>query len=310
MSDDYISRHGPVPRFDVGPSVLVARDALRAASSDLVDVHDDALELTWQWRDHEADVRYGLYRLIEAVEAATAEVAAVLASTGPGRGGAALRISPATVARWSLHGRLMALDDGWLDRVPKEGEWTIRETLGHIVGSQRGYAVYTAWYWVRNSGEPVTDDERGELEAEVSLPDDAEEGEGSLADIRARLDEMTDRSATLAGWTADDIARPARWSGIPVDIAFRLGRTSSHVMEHSIQVDKTLGWLEHRPTEAQRIVRDLVSAWGRLEAMIFPMEAETLALRDASGRSVDTLLATLGDELVADARSVKSAAGR
>jgi hypothetical protein len=309
MSDDYIARHGPGPRFEVAPSVLAARESVGAAGRDLVDIRDDELERTWGWRDHEVDVRYGLYRPIEAVEAATAEVAAVLASNGVTRGDAALRISPATVARWSLHGRLMALDDGWLDRVPKEGEWTLRQTIGHIVGSQRGYAVFTTWYWLRNSTEPVSDEERHALETEASLPEDDEEGEGSLADIRRRLDETTDRSATLAGWTTDDIARPARWSGIPVDIAFRLGRTSSHVMEHSIQVDKTLAWLEHRPTEAQRIVRDLHSAWGRLEATIFPMEAKTLALRDASGRSVDTLLASLGDGLVADARSARSAAG-
>jgi uncharacterized damage-inducible protein DinB len=307
--NDFLTRHAPVSRFDVSAALLRAREGLAAAGRDTAALPDGALEKPWSWRDHEADVRYGAFRGIEAVEEATAEIAAILAASGAVRGPAALRIAPASVGRWALHGRLLAVADDWLDRVPKAGEWTLRETLGHIVGSQRGYTTYTTWHWLRNRREAVTEAEIAELDGQVQLPEEAAEAEGSIADIRRRLDETTDESAVLAGWSEEDLARPARWSGIPVDIGFRLGRPSSHLMEHSIQVDKTLAWLDHRPTEGQRIAYDLCTAWGRLETHVFPMEPAVLAAKGPAGRSVDDVLDDLARTLPAEAASARAAAG-
>jgi hypothetical protein len=309
MTTDYLARHTPRPGPAIAASVIDARAALEAAATDLLATPDAMLERPWRWREHDADVRYGLFRPIEAVEAAGAAVAAILGSAGAARTASAQLVAPATTARWALQARLAALDDDILDRVPKAGEWTIRETLGHIISSQRGYPVFTAWYWARNRNEPVTDEERAALDAEVALPDEPDEGAGSLADVRARLDETTDSNGALAGMDEADLARPARWSGIPVDVGFRVARPSSHVYEHAIQVDKTLAWLGWQPTEAQRIVRELYDAWGRLEAQVWPMDPSALAARDASGRSVDGLLAALSAELVADAASVRVATG-
>jgi uncharacterized damage-inducible protein DinB len=304
----FLTRHAPAPRFAVSAALVRAREGLESAGRDTAAIPDAALEKSWPWREHDADVRYGTFRGIEAVEEATAEVVAILGDTRATRGRAALRIAPASVGRWALHGRLLSIPDDWLDRAPKEGEWTLRETLRHIVGSQRGYTTYTTWHWLRNKREAATEEEMSSLEGQVDLPEEAAEGEGSIADIRRRLDETTDESAVLAGWTDGDLARPARWSGIPVDIAFRLGRPSSHLMEHTIQVDKTLAWLDHRPTEAQRIAYDLYEAWGRLEAHIFPMEPAALAVRGAGGRSVDDVLDDVARTLPVDATSARASA--
>ena len=153
---DFLVAHTPNPTAPVTPALSHARAALDAAGRELLAVPDESLERDWQWQAHGADVRYGLFRAIEAVETATAECEAVLEATAAKRSRAALRIASATVARWDLHGRLAALDDAVLDRVAKAGEWTVRETLAHIVGGQRGYASYTAWHWTRNSTEPPT----------------------------------------------------------------------------------------------------------------------------------------------------------
>jgi hypothetical protein len=306
---DYLVANSPAPAATVSPAVTRAREALDTAGQELRGVPDGSLERPWQWRDHEADVRYGLFRSIEAVEEASASIGATLEALGARRSNAALRIAPATSARWDLHGRLVALDEGMLDRVAREGEWTVRETLGHIVGGQRGYVAYTVWHWMRNSTEPPTAAELEQVQADTQLPEDAEEATGSIPEIRARLDEALDRGgAHLSGWSDADLARPARWSGIPVDIAFRIGRWSSHLMEHTIQIDKTLAWLERQPTEAERIVGDLYRAWGRLETQIFPIEPAILSRSANGGRSVEAVLGTLGETLVADASSTRAAA--
>ena len=233
---------------------------------------------------------------------------------GATRSRAALRVAPATAARWDLHGRLAAVDGGLLDKVAKSGEWTVRETLGHIVGGQRGYVAFTAWHWSRNNAEKPTDAELEQVEKDTALPEESEAGAGSIPEIRARLDDALDRGgAHFAGLSDSDLERPARWSGIPVTVGFRIGRWSSHLMEHTIQVDKTLDWLDRRPSEVERIVGDLYRAWGRLETAIFPIEPAWLSRapstgNDAAPRSVESILTALGEQLVSDARSTRAAA--
>lgn len=310
---DYVVSHLPAPVAPVSPALLKARSALDTAAGELFAIADDGLAKPWPWRHAEADVRYGLFRSIEAVEEAGAAIERTLARVGATRSQAALRAAPATAARWDLHGRLVALDEGLLDKVAKDGEWTVRETLGHIVGGQRGYVAYTVWHWARNTEEKPTPAELEQVQADTALPEESEEGAGSIPEIRARLDEALDRGgAHFAGLTDSDLARPARWSGVLVNVGFRVGRWSSHLMEHTIQVDKTLAWLDHRPTEAERIVGDLYRAWGRLETAIFPIEpawlSRTADESNGSGRSVETILGALGEELVSDARSVRAAA--
>ncbi|MDO8671021.1 MAG: DinB family protein [Dehalococcoidia bacterium] len=52
---------------------------------------------------------------------------------------AQMSVAKLTQARGELVGLLAAVDDEDLDRVPKEGEWTIRQTLQHIIDVQKRY---------------------------------------------------------------------------------------------------------------------------------------------------------------------------
>lgn len=310
MTDDFLLRHTPDPTLEVPASVRATRRALADATGELLAIPDSALEAGWPWRDDEADVRYGLYRAVEAIEEAAVEVSRILRATGATRTPAAERIAPSTVARWDLHGLLASMDDATLDRHPGAGEWTARETLGHIVGSQRGYGWFTAWWASRPVGEPIPDGVPEAVRDQAGLLDDEVEGSGSVAEIRTRLDEILDLSAgRLAHLDDEGLARPARWAGIPVTIGFRFGRWSSHVLEHTVQLDKALVALRRRPSEVERLVRHIHRAYGRLEALAFPMSDPMLGVPDPRGRSVDAVLGALGAELIADARSARAAAG-
>jgi hypothetical protein len=115
------------------------------------------------------------------------------------------------------------------------------------------------------------------------------------------LDEWALRFATL---DEAALAASARWAGVPVDVDFRLGRWASHIAEHTIQLDKTLAWLDYQPSEAARIVRDLYAAWGRLEAQIFPVAPAT-----KTDEAVAAILERMSATLVSEARDVREAAG-
>ena len=282
--------------------IVEARAAIVSAAADYLAIPDTTLERPWTWRDVENEVRYGVYRAAETVEAASAELEANLAGA-PARPPAVIIVAPSTIARWALQGRLATLDDAVLDSVAKDGEWTVRQTLGHTVGGQRGYGWASRWWLSIPLGpdRPKRIPEDVLARAEAELPSDDDEGAGTLAEIRDRLDTvLDDDAARFARLDPAALGVPASWSGTQVDIAFRLARWGSHIYEHTVQLDKTLAWLGREPREVERIVRDLHTAWGRLESRIWPAESTTPA--------VDQILARMSATVISEARSARAAA--
>lgn len=263
----------PGPTIELPDEVRTLRSAVEQAGRALLTIPDTRLEAPWSWPDHdsEVDVRYGFYRLYELLEAAGGEARAALdGAIASAPAGARLGRS-ATVARCSLQGLLLPLTDADLDADPGGGEWTIRETLGHMLSSQRSYGRFTAWFLTQAPGPaaPVPD------ELSATLPTREEEASGSITDVRIRLNELLDLSmARLGGFTDEQVAHPARWSGGEVTVGFRIGRWASHLREHTIQIEKTLVMLERPTTEVERLVRLIFEASGRLEEPVFGLGVE------------------------------------
>jgi hypothetical protein len=289
----------PLP--SVPSAIERARAAVIATAAEYLEIPDSALESPWAWQGGDMDVRYGVFRAAETIVDAEASVETAMAGTP--RGAAAVRIAAATVARWTLHGRLAGLEEAILDRVPKDGEWTLRETLGHIVGGQRGFGWSTRWWLARPA-----DAERifrmppeASALADEELPSDDEEAAGTIGEIAARLDATLDEDALRFGRLSEAaLATHAGYGGAAVDIGFRLTRWGSHIEEHTIQVDKTLDWLGYQPREVERIVQRLFATWGRLEARLFPAAT--------TPPGVDATLDRMAATLVEEAGSVRAAA--
>jgi hypothetical protein len=267
-----------------------------AIVADILAIPASELERDWAWiGGGEGDVRYGIYRIHELFERAEIEASRQLRTSGRNGGVAAAIIGPATAARWDLHGVLAALTDADIDADPGGGEWTIRLTLGHTVNSQRAYGWSTAWWQER--GFALDDPDlppRVSEELFAALPDEeTAEAAGSLDDIRARLDEILDLSAErLAGTQDDRLGYGARWSGFAIPVSFRLGRWSSHIREHTIQIEKTLVMLGRVPTEPERLARLTLAAYGRAEAVVFGQPGADSAagiIRAAVGEARDTI---------------------
>lgn len=287
--DAFLLEHTPGPTIELHPAVLEARAALARATSDLLAIPDGAaLEREWSWSGPpgESDVRYGFYRILEAFEAAAHAATRTLDEAGIQRAPASRLAAAATQARWDLHGLLASLSDDEFDADPGGGEWTVRQTLAHIISAQRAYAWFTAWWLSRRDAPDFP--ERVPDDAVPGFPDESTEAPGSLADVRARLDAILDLGAgRLGGLDDDGLAARARWSGFPVDVGFRLARWSSHLQEHTVQVEKTLGFIGRELREVERLVRLVHRAYGRLEATVFalpPAALETGGAASAAGR--------------------------
>ena len=253
------------------PEALIrARADVLAAAQDVLAVPEGALPDPWSWTgESEADIRYGAYRAAEALEVAEIDARRMVASRDANERRTALILGPTTAARWDLQAILLALDDARLDADPGGGEWSIRLVLGHIIGTHRGYASGNAW--IQRHGTDAREPVRIPDGFWETLPDDeTTEAAGSLEQLRMRLDAIVDLAAVRLAGTADErLDIPCRWAGFPVTLGFRFGRMSSHLREHTIQLEKTFALLGHVPDERARLVRNLLSAYGRAESAVF-----------------------------------------
>jgi hypothetical protein len=296
--DDFLARHAPHPPLAVDPRLVAARESLVAALATLAEVRDADLEKPWPWRGDEADVRYGLYRPLEALIDIRAAVRPGLPSALTGESAARPLVGEATAARWEVDGVLAGLSDADLDAAPGGEEWTVRQTLAHIVNGQRAYGWFTAWWHSRR--DLPTDDFPPAVPDDVAaeLPDESTEADGSLAEIRERLGEVTDMTcAVFAALGPADMTARARWSGYPVDLRFRLTRWPSHIREHTVQVDKTLVMIGRATTEVERVLRLIGAAYGRLEEELYLWPAGESAVSSAAGEVESVLRGVAAEAL-------------
>jgi DinB superfamily len=272
-ADPLVDYTSDIPERPIPAALLAARRDVMAAVRDLATLTDADMETFWAWKGDgggDNELRYGFYRIYEDLERAGIDAAKALRVSGTGRGRAAELIAPATAARWDLQGILIQLPDDLWDKDPGDEQWTIRQTLGHTIGAQRGYAAVTAWW--QSQALPADSNLPTARPSHVYdvLPEDDEEAVGTPAEVRARLDEVTDAAAErLAGLPPERLAYGTRWMDFAVDIGFRIGRWSSHFREHTIQVEKTLVTLGHTPTEVDRLIRLILAQWGRAEAVVY-----------------------------------------
>ena len=75
------------------------------------------------------------------------------------------------------------------------------------------------------------------------------------------------------------MTRPTVWGHFEVDVRFRLHRFGAHVVEHTVQCEKTLAALGWRETEGRRIVRRLTALLGEIEGLGGLAEARQVEAR-------------------------------
>jgi hypothetical protein len=236
---------------------------------------DERLTDGWTWRDDgpRLTIRHALYRSLDEEQAAAAVAIPQTEATAT--------LSLAQHAFGDLRGLLTGLEETRIDEVPAPGEWTVRQTLTHMIETERRYEAQVEWARRRRDDEPVRI-------PQGKLPKEADTG-GSLADLLGRLAHAReDTDHRHANVTSDEMRLPTAWGGFEVDVRFRLHRFAGHVIEHTIQVEKTLATLYgYRETEARRIVRRISSARGMHERL--SQSSALSRLDQAHSERVDSL---------------------
>ena len=217
---------------------------------------EDVLAGPWQFSGRTMDVRYALYRTLEEAQDIFVRVSA-------GEHAESRRIlALAQRAFGDLRGLLAGLPDALLDKAPREGEWPIREVLGHMFSVERRYALQTRYAVDRADTDPMRlADNQMPPTAPASMP-------GDISSVLARLGEArAETHRLLADLPPAAMTRLTVWVGLDVDVRYRLHRFAAHVIEHTIQCEKALlafGW---RPTEGRSIARRLAAVIGEIDGL-------------------------------------------
>jgi DinB superfamily len=229
---------------------------------------EDVLSRPWPFRGRQMDVRYALFRTLEEAQEAHVRVSAeahqesrrILALADHAFGG--------------LRALLAGLPEALLDKAPSAGEWPIREILAHMLAVEQRYALQTRYAADRTDADPMRiPDDRMPPTAPAHLAGDIDAVLDRLALARAE----TNRS--LGDVAPVRMTRPTVWVGLDVDVRFRLHRFAAHVIEHTIQCEKTLLALGWRQTEGRRIARPMAALVGEIEALGAVAEARAIEAR-------------------------------
>jgi hypothetical protein len=217
---------------------------------------EDGLSRPWRFRDRPMDVRYAIYRSIEEAQEALVGVA------GQPLPESRRILALAQRAYGDLRGLLIGLPTVLLDRPPREGQWSVREILGHLIVIEGRYAVQTRYAIERGDADPMR-------VAESELPTPAQtDVTGDIEQLLGRLGEARGETRRRLGDVSPAaMVRPTQWMHYDVDVRFRLHRFAAHLVEHAVQCEKTLESLGWSPTEGRRIVRRLTGLLGEIEGL-------------------------------------------
>jgi hypothetical protein len=141
--DQFILDYAPGPVAELDPALLRARTELQALFDAIARLDDQKLLIQWFWDGNDVDIRYAFYRAFETLESAESSLRLAVGSSESTEAREA--VAAATASRWDLQGLLATFSDEDLDADPGNGEWTIRQTMAHIIGGQRGYSWGSAY---------------------------------------------------------------------------------------------------------------------------------------------------------------------
>ena len=230
--------------------------------------------------DPPADAAYALFNALEEEQRAAAALA-------PDGDEASRILTLAQIAFGRLRGLLAGVDDDLLDRAPAAGEWSIRQTLAHAIQVERSYRANTQHALIRGDDEPLT------LPADRRpKPEPADTSGGVLDILAAFAARRAETDEALVGLDPRQMTRPSQWGPYDIsheiDVRFRLHRFASHLVEHTVQCEKTLESLGVTLTDPRSVVRAIGAMRGAHErrspqATLDALDAALIARADAVG---------------------------
>ncbi|TMG53122.1 MAG: DinB family protein [Chloroflexi bacterium] len=239
------------------PTVTQAVEELVRAT---VGLSDSDMGRPWVWREYDEEgLRFTLLLAQHELRDLAVRLESLRARKGPPQSQTERILGQYHLAYRDLAGVLAGLRDDDLDRVPAVGEWPVREVLEHMLGAEYGFLGVVQYALSPDRPRDAEEAEEGwdswRVEHGYRAPKTLE---GGIADVRNAIFEIHRRVLREVGPLPDEVLeKPAMfWDG-EKPIRFRLHRFEAHMVQHTVQVEKSLEWIGRGPTEARRLIRVL-----------------------------------------------------
>jgi hypothetical protein len=226
-------------------------------------IGDEKLDITWVWGPHDEEgVRFAFLRTYQELRELAANITAERSARGPAITLAQAILAQHHLAYLDLMGVLCGVRDDELDRVPKEGEWPLREVLWHIVRTETNFTFLIEFAAEQaRTGNPVREAEDADRAEYLKRPQYkyVETKGGTLAETLARYEHIHSFvMETFSAFSDADVSAVSLWwEEMPFPARHRMHRYAAHLAQHTIQAEKTLAWLGHPPTETEHLMRQL-----------------------------------------------------
>lgn len=246
------------------------------AFADLTQHLSDAdLDRPWAWRSYDEEgVRFAFFRVFEELRTLSVQLEQARQAAGRQPSSAQRILALYQLAYRDLYAAMRGVPAAILDTPPAEGEWPVRQTLGHIAGADAGFftVLVNALNQLRAGvSEPVKvnlETYETILGMKASEEDAALEGQlAGIVDFHAMIHGRI--LGELADISEAELPLPSvYWESGPLSVRFRLHRFESHMRQHTVQIDKALAALGHGPTEARRLLRMIYGALAGVEGVL------------------------------------------
>lgn len=235
----------------------------------MLPLSEKSLERTWVWKDHDEEgIRFAFFVTIQELRQLAVQLAA--------------NRKPLTQARHILgqyHKQYMDLQAAIFgvskedsERVPAEGEWPVQQVYAHILGADFGFRAviryalegHRAGKW---TPEPTPESEYPRLYG-ISESEYRDLTKGPLETMLAFHRELHPQIIQEFGSITDqELDLPAAfWEKTRFPIRHRLHRFEAHIIQHTVQIDKTLVTIDQAPSESKRLIRYLFAALAEVNA--------------------------------------------
>jgi hypothetical protein len=230
---------------------------------------EENLQREWIWKDHDEEgIRFAFFVTIQELR----NLAVTLAAHRRQKPSAAQHILRQYHAAYlDLQAALLGIPSEAADEAPAAGEWSVRRTYAHMLGTEINFTITVRYALEKHRAGIWTPEKISEAEEDrlAEMTEAEYQGllngplEAMLAYHRAFHLVVIDEFSKI---TEDELEHPSTfWEETRFPIRHRLHRYEAHLVQHTVQVDKTLLAIGQLPGESKRLMRRIYAALAEAE---------------------------------------------
>lgn len=237
---------------------------------------DEDLEHKWVWQDYEEGIRFSFFRNYEDLRTLVVQLGYMRRKSGMPQSSAQRILSQHHLAYRDLQAVLLGSDEVLAHQTPSEGEWSLWDTLVHIVGAEGTFFainLYALNGLRSQDGRPQKMSDEAWNEFWVNDPYQQILQARVMGDLLNYYDQLHARvMQEFSGVSEEELDIPVSfWEREPMPLFFRLHRFDSHLRQHTIQAEKVLAVIAPPINEAKKLLRLIYHALAEVEGVCLGM---------------------------------------